>query len=222
MLDLAITGSFLLGCITTFTVVNLYNISVTHKTIKENHQTRQQPETRTPTQPSGTDVSLAAFATLVYGAEVLIYIFLSLTEMIPQEITAIMIAIPLVNYLQTTGIILTGLGYFLFVWSIIIRGRYATSWIMASGHKLVTAGPYRYIRHPSYLSYMLLFVGLPLTVPNPIMLVPLVGIYGYYKVTFREETLLTERFGEEFTKYQERTGRFMPGLTRRKSSQNAS
>jgi protein-S-isoprenylcysteine O-methyltransferase Ste14 len=215
--------SFLLGCITTFTVVNLYNISLKDKTsAHENHQTRQQPETRTPNQPSGTDVSLAAFATLAYGAEVLIYIFLALTEMIPEEITAIMVAIPLVNYLQTIGIILTGLGYFLFIWAIIIRGRYATSWIMAPRHRLVTAGPYRYTRHPSYLGYMLLFVGLPLTVPNPIMLVPLVGIYGYYKVTFREETLLTERFGEEFTKYQKRTGRFVPRLTRRKSSQNAS
>jgi uncharacterized protein YaaQ len=85
MLDLAITGSFLLGCITTFIVVNLYNISVKHKTLKENHQTRQQPETRTPNQPSGTDVSLAAFATLAYGAEVLIYIFLALTEVIPKK-----------------------------------------------------------------------------------------------------------------------------------------
>jgi protein-S-isoprenylcysteine O-methyltransferase Ste14 len=115
-------------------------------------------------------------------------------------------------YIQILGLLLTFFGYFLFVWSVVSRGRYAVSWGMSENHKLVTWGPYRYVRHPSYLGYFLMFLGFFLYWTNMFTLIPLVAIPGYYWVTFDEERLLTQRFGDEYAEYQKKTGRFIPKL----------
>jgi protein-S-isoprenylcysteine O-methyltransferase Ste14 len=57
-----------------------------------------------------------------------------------------------------------------------------------------------------------MFVGLFLAWLNVVALVPFAAIPGYARVTEAEEELLTRRFGEEYTRYREKTGRFMPKL----------
>ncbi len=113
-----------------------------------------------------------------------------------------------------------GSGFFLFQWSVVARGMYSVSWAMGEDHRLVTWGPYRYVRHPSYLGYFLMFVGLLLTWLNPVALMPLMAIPGYVKVAATEEELLVMRFGEEYLKYQKAVGRFLPRLTRRLGIEN--
>jgi len=68
------------------------------------------------------------------------------------------------------------------------------------------------VRHPSYLGYFLMFVGLFLLWPNIFMLFPMLAIPGHYQITFEDERLLVQRFGEEYVSYQNRTGRFVPRL----------
>jgi len=113
---------------------------------------------------------------------------------------------------QIVGLVLTGAGYFLFIWSVIARARYAVSWAMTENHRLVTWGPYRYVRHLSYLGYFLMFLGLFFTWPNFLTLFPLIAIPGYVRVTVEEERFLLLRFGDQFLEYQRRTGRFIPKL----------
>jgi protein-S-isoprenylcysteine O-methyltransferase Ste14 len=113
---------------------------------------------------------------------------------------------------QLVGMFLTALGYLVFVWSVIARGRYSVAWAMPEHQKLVTRGPYRYVRHPSYLGYFLMFIGLVLLRPTLPTLFSIVAIPGYYRLTFEEERLLETRFGEEYHKYQKTTGRFIPKL----------
>jgi len=85
-----------------------------------------------------------------------------------------------------------------------------------AGHKLVTHGPYRWVRHPMYtalflmgLGWLLLtanwFIGGPLTIA--IVLLVLVRVD-------REETLLTETFGVAYIDYVQVTGRYLPRLDR--------
>jgi protein-S-isoprenylcysteine O-methyltransferase Ste14 len=104
--------------------------------------------------------------------------------------------------------LLTAFGYFLFVWSVLARGRYATSWDMSEDHKLVTWGPYRYVRHPSYAAYFILFAGLFLMLVNLIAVIPFIAIPGYVQITNIEEELLAKRFGDEYAHYQRITGKF--------------
>jgi len=117
---------------------------------------------------------------------------------------------PFIFYTQVSGLTFTIVGYFLFIWSVIARGKHAVSWKMPDNQKLVTWGPYHYVRHSSYLGYFLMFFGLFFLWPNLFTLFPLVAIPGYFRVTFEEERLLIQRFGKEYEKYQRKTGRFIP------------
>src|SRR4030042_1743023 len=85
-------------------------------------------------------------------------------------------------------------------------------YIILAFAKLVTWGPYGFVRHPSYLAYFLLFTGLLVVWPNLLTLVPLVAIPGYIKATDKEEKLLEAHLGNEYKKYQRKTGRFFPRL----------
>lgn len=110
------------------------------------------------------------------------------------------------------------LGYAIFIWSVIARGRYATSWQMPTDHKLVDWGPYRYARHPSYLGYFLMFMGFVLLWQNVLAIIPLVAIPAYVVITRREEEMLVAKFGKQYMQYQNNVGRFVPKLPSSKSS----
>ncbi len=94
------------------------------------------------------------------------------------------------------------------------RGQCATSWEMGENHKLVTWGPYRYIRHPAYLAYFLIFVGFFAMWPNLVTLVPMIAIRGYVKVAQQEEKLMEQRFTEKYVEYKRKTGQFFPRFWR--------
>jgi len=118
--------------------------------------------------------------------------------------------------LEFFGLVIMILGYAIFIWSVLARGRYATSWQMPTDHKLVSWGPYRYVRHPAYLGYCLMFTGFTLLSHNALGLIPLVAIPGYVLIARREEEMLVARFGEAYLQYQKQVGRFLPKVTLKK------
>jgi len=201
-----IAALILLISIMCFTATNLYNILVVYK-----HRTNAEPYAEVE-GPSGFAVNLAGILTLIYFLEAGTYILLALTSTFHLADTPLSFQFALTPYLQTLGLTLSTAGYALFIWSVATRGVYATSWKMSKIHKLVTDGPYRYVRHPSYLAYFLMFISLPIIWFNPFTFFPVVGILGYHLVAVREEELLTQRFGDEYTRYQKKTGRFRPKL----------
>jgi len=207
--EMTIAGTLLI-CMICFFAVNLHNVMRKHKT-EENAQPHAEVE-----QPSSVIV-VAGFGTLAYFIEVILYIILAFANLVSSSTLSSFLHydFPFTIYTQATGTILTLAGYALFIWSVITRGRYATSWAMQKTHKLVTWGPYGFVRHPSYLAYFLLFTGLLVVWPNLLTLVPLVAIPGYIKATDKEEKLLEAHFGNEYKKYQRKTGRFFPRLSRK-------
>ena len=88
----------------------------------------------------------------------------------------------------------------------IVRGKHAVSWVMPKNQKLVTWGPYHYVRHPSYLGYFFMFFGFFFLWPNLFTLFPLVAISGYFRVTFEEERLLVR---QSTGNIRQRTRRYM-------------
>ncbi len=195
---------FLALCLTIFVCVNLCNLKRFSASKKRG---RYRAEVR---QPSGSIFILAALGTLIFFLESTLYIILVLTGR--YGILSgffFQLQFPLRSWVQLVGIFITTFGYALFLWSVLARGRYAT-WEMPENQKLVTWGPYRYVRHPSYLAYFILFAGLFFILLNLIAVIPFIAIPGYVRMTIVEEELLTRRFGEAYLEYQGVTGKFLP------------
>jgi protein-S-isoprenylcysteine O-methyltransferase Ste14 len=80
------------------------------------------------------------------------------------------------------------------------------------GHKLVTNGPYRWVRHPMYSTLFLMGLGFLLLTANwmigGLMLASVVLLV--WARLGGEEALLIETFGEQYREYMQRSGRFIP------------
>lgn len=75
--------------------------------------------------------------------------------------------------------------------------------------KLIITGIYSQIRHPVYLSFNLISIGLVLLQLDWILLVMYVlGAIGLYFQAIDEELILIEYFGQEYENYIKKTGRF--------------
>lgn len=81
------------------------------------------------------------------------------------------------------------------------------------GHRLVTEGPYSWIRHPLYSFGTLLCVALCLISSLWTLAVGMVFPLGilFWRVQIEEQRLI-EQFGDEYRSYMQRTGRFLPKL----------
>ncbi|HZV48783.1 MAG TPA: isoprenylcysteine carboxylmethyltransferase family protein [Candidatus Dormibacteraeota bacterium] len=81
------------------------------------------------------------------------------------------------------------------------------------GQTVVQAGPYRWIRHPSYTGGLVTIAGVLIALANPVSLAALVvPIGGYaYRIYVEEEALLQE-LGDAYRDYMRRTWRLIPFL----------
>jgi protein-S-isoprenylcysteine O-methyltransferase Ste14 len=80
-------------------------------------------------------------------------------------------------------------------------------------HRLVTAGPYRWIRHPLYSFGSLLLLGFSLLSASWFIAgAALVAAPFLVSRTRTEEARLLERFGDDYRAYIQHTGRFLPRL----------
>jgi protein-S-isoprenylcysteine O-methyltransferase Ste14 len=83
-------------------------------------------------------------------------------------------------------------------------------------HELVTAGPYRWIRHPLYAVGILLFASIGLIAANWFILglAALAALFIRFLVIPIEEHELSQKFGDHYGQYIARTGRLFPRVTR--------
>lgn len=101
---------------------------------------------------------------------------------------------------------------FLSVWAFSNLGANLTDTVVTrKNHTLVCDGPYRYVRHPFYTSFMLAVAGIFLLSTNGFLLV--LGSIPLAFLVIRtpiEEAKLVACFGDEYRQYMARTGRFWP------------
>jgi protein-S-isoprenylcysteine O-methyltransferase Ste14 len=95
-----------------------------------------------------------------------------------------------------------------------IRGMYTGHVQIQAGHRLVQEGPYRYVRHPGYVGYLLMGLGIAVGYSSLVGLgsVPLLLFPGLYYRMKVEEKLLEQQFGDEYRQYASKTGRWFPRL----------
>lgn len=116
------------------------------------------------------------------------------------------------------GTILLLLRFFLKKWSVKVLGKYWSAHVeIRDSHQLIKTGPYRYLRHPAYLSNMIEVLGVPMLMNSwyTLFSVSLICIVlELLRIQIEEETML-KKFGEEYKKYKEETYAFFP-LRKRK------
>lgn len=79
--------------------------------------------------------------------------------------------------------------------------------------RLVTAGPYRHIRHPLYTSLLLLVWGVVFKSFSFFsVVIGLAASFLLYVTAYYEELENLERFGESYDRYMQTTRMFIPGI----------
>jgi len=112
-----------------------------------------------------------------------------------------------------TAIAMIWAGIALRVWAVLTLGKhFRTSVRILDDHKLVTSGPYRFLRHPSYTGGLITVFGVGLALGNWISLAAaFAGIFISYSVRiFVEEKALREHFGAAFDAHAKRTWAVLP------------
>lgn len=133
----------------------------------------------------------------------------------PIEYLAFPYFFPLSILLKITGLTIEVLGIIFFIWARKVLGSSYSGHISVKiDQQLVQNGPYRYIRHPAYLGFLLMALGISLgyfsligLVSIPTLLLP--GLIYRIKV---EDQMLASHFGTQFQQYAARTARMFPWI----------
>ncbi len=106
-------------------------------------------------------------------------------------------------------------GVALRVWSFRTLGRYFTFTVQTSDDQpVITDGPYRFVRHPSYAAILLVVIGLGVLINNWVSLVILAAAVAV-GLAFRirvEERALFEALGDDYRRYAATHKRLIPYL----------
>ncbi|HZZ91512.1 MAG TPA: isoprenylcysteine carboxylmethyltransferase family protein [Usitatibacter sp.] len=79
--------------------------------------------------------------------------------------------------------------------------------------RIVSEGPYRWVRNPMYLGHLLFFAGLALALGSWVAAAVLAFHVAWFDRRVREdEAHLEQRFGEAYREYRRRVKRWIPGV----------
>ncbi len=113
------------------------------------------------------------------------------------------------------GLVIAWAGLALRLWAVLALGRSFTTKVQVTAEqRLVTTGPYKLVRHPSYLGLMILLVGIGLALGDlasvaALLVLPAIGLVR--RITI-EEAALRAAMGESYVAYSVGRARLIPGL----------
>jgi protein-S-isoprenylcysteine O-methyltransferase Ste14 len=113
------------------------------------------------------------------------------------------------------GSVLVLLGIALRQWAGRTLGSFFTQSVaIRRDHRVVSSGPYRFVRHPGYSAMLVSMVGLGLTLGNALSVaVMAIGFFAAHLPRIRvEERVLEEALGEEYRQFEHTRKRLIPGL----------
>jgi protein-S-isoprenylcysteine O-methyltransferase Ste14 len=111
------------------------------------------------------------------------------------------------------GIAIAWAGIGLRWWSFRTLGRYFTFTVQTSADQpVITGGPYRFVRHPSYTGIMLTLIGVGSTYGNwlSVAVFALVLLVGFVNRIRVEEAALSGALGDAYTSYAAGRKRLVP------------
>jgi protein-S-isoprenylcysteine O-methyltransferase Ste14 len=113
----------------------------------------------------------------------------------------------------TAGLVSTVLVLFGSVAAIVALAQLGRSFsIMAEARRLVTSGPYRWVRHPLYLAEELAIIGLALQFASLWTALLLAGQIAFQLRRMHNEEAVLARTFSQYAEYRARTARLIPGI----------
>jgi len=130
----------------------------------------------------------------------------------PAWMTWSAVALPI--WLRWCGVGLGVVAAALLIWTFRTLDTNLTDTVVTrKNHTLVTSGPYRWVRHPFYLAFLMAMIADSLVMANWFLaLTGGLAVSLIFIRTAREEANLLSRFGDDYRQYMETTGRFFPRL----------
>jgi protein-S-isoprenylcysteine O-methyltransferase Ste14 len=124
---------------------------------------------------------------------------------------------PLAASLRILGVLILWGAASLAAWGIRTMGRHLVAPAeVRPDTELITTGPFAFVRHPMYLSVLMLWAGGMLALLSWALAVGLVlFVPAFYLRARAEEELLTRHFGTAYSAYATRVPMLLPGLASR-------
>jgi protein-S-isoprenylcysteine O-methyltransferase Ste14 len=109
------------------------------------------------------------------------------------------------DWIVYPGIFTTFVGCLFAIWARMHLGRYWSGLVvLKEGHKLITTGPYRFVRHPLYTGWLTGMLGSAVTAGTGDAFLGLVVVTVAIIIKLRrEEKLLATEFGDEYRQFQQ-------------------
>jgi len=114
---------------------------------------------------------------------------------------------------QLVGAALVAIGIVIRQWAVRTLGAFfRTRVTILDDHRLITAGPYARIRHPSYTGGLVSMAGVALGYADAAAFVSILGatLLSFANRIRVEEAALSARFGDDYRAYRARTGALLP------------
>jgi len=111
------------------------------------------------------------------------------------------------------GVVLMAGGFLIRAIAMRTLGEFFTRTLrIREGHRVVSEGIYRRIRHPGYLGTILFFVGSGIATANAIttLIILAAVLPSFVRRMAVEEQMLSDQLGEEYRAYQGKTWRLIP------------
>jgi protein-S-isoprenylcysteine O-methyltransferase Ste14 len=125
------------------------------------------------------------FLTIITGKELFYSLFMG-------------VIVPISNVIIITGILLV-----IFGWKKIFKAK----------NQLVKTGIYNHVRHPQYLGFLMITLGMNvLWVTLSTLILWPVLVFLYYRLAKEEDKQIEEKFGKEFLEYKKNVPMFIPKL----------
>lgn len=156
---------------------------------------------------SGTDDVGAIWAQISFG----------FTGALPTIALGLVLPLRLYNALGALAILLCSLTLYEWTRHTIWGRRFYIAWSGDVPEALCDQGPYAYVRHPIYASYILAFLAVLVAMPTLITLAAFVfnaGLFTHAALS-DERSLAAGTFAADYARYKKRTGMFLPRLVRR-------
>jgi len=137
-------------------------------------------------------------------------IFLSVAISFLFALYKILMLPPWITYMGTSLMIL---GIVIRQWSVAILGGFFSPTVgIQKGQKIVTTGPYRFVRHPSYTGSFFITMGFGIALQSLGAIIVILCLSSFvfsYRIKLEEHVLIAE-FGNDYSEYSKKTKMLIP------------